>query len=109
LPAQSKCCTLIRQRHCRTEAPQTPRRKSPIHPDALAAAELQPDPPSPARGVDAALRALQRLMFDVNERPVQSLPRRSRPDRCQNQTQLSRGGRGVAKVWVGAEPFAPFH
>ncbi|MCI4430172.1 MAG: hypothetical protein JHC40_13505 [Burkholderiales bacterium] len=55
------------------------------------------------------MRALQRLMFDVNERPVQSLPRRSRPDRCQNQTQLSRGGRGVAKVWVGAEPFAPFH
>jgi hypothetical protein len=76
-----------------------PRRRSPTHPDALAAAELPPDPPCRAREVGAALCAVQRLMLDANERPVQSLPRRYLPDRCQNRTQWSR----AVGVGVGAK------
>jgi GntR family transcriptional regulator len=62
-------------------------------------------------GVDvgSALLAVQRLVFDVNERPVQWLQGLYRPDRYQYQLQLSRVGGLDAKVWVSEELSAQFH
>lgn len=62
-------------------------------------------------GVDvgSALLAVQRLVFDANERPVQWLQGLYRPDRYQYEMQLSRVGGIDAKVWVGEELSAQFH
>jgi GntR family transcriptional regulator len=62
-------------------------------------------------GVDvgSALLAVQRLVFDVNERPVQWLQGLYRPDRYQYEMQLSRVGGIDAKVWVSEELSAQFH
>jgi len=62
-------------------------------------------------GVDvgSALLAVQRLVFDVNERPVQWLQGLYRPDRYQYEMQLSRVGGIDAKVWVSDELAAQFH
>jgi GntR family transcriptional regulator len=59
--------------------------------------------------VGSALLAVQRLVFDVNERPVQWLQGLYRPDRYQYQMQLSRVGGLDAKVWVSEELSAQFH
>ena len=59
--------------------------------------------------VGCALLAVQRLVFDVNERPVQWLQGLYRPDRYQYQMQLSRVGAIDAKVWVSEELSAQFH
>jgi GntR family transcriptional regulator len=62
-------------------------------------------------GVDvgSALLAVQRLVLDVNERPVQWLQGLYRPDRYQYEMQLSRVGGIDAQVWVGEELSAQFH
>jgi GntR family transcriptional regulator len=62
-------------------------------------------------GVDvgSALLAVQRLVFDANERPVQWLQGLYRPDRYQYEMQLSRVGGIDAKVWVSEELSAQFH
>lgn len=62
-------------------------------------------------GVDvgSALLAVQRLVFDVNERPVQWLQGLYRPDRYQYEMQLSRVGGIDAKLWVSEELSAQFH
>ncbi len=62
-------------------------------------------------GVDigSALLAVQRLVFDVDERPVQWLQGLYRPDRYQYEMQLSRVGGIDAKVWVSEELSAQFH
>lgn len=62
-------------------------------------------------GVDvgSALLAVNRLVFDVNERPVQWLQGLYRPDRYQYEMQLSRVGGIDAKVWVSKELSARFH
>jgi GntR family transcriptional regulator len=64
-----------------------------------------------ALGIDvgSALLAVQRLVFDVNERPVQWLRGLYRPDRYQYEMQLSRVGDIDAKVWVSKELSAQFH
>jgi GntR family transcriptional regulator len=59
--------------------------------------------------VGSALLAVQRLVFDVNERPVQWLQGLYRPDRYQYQMQLSRVGGIDAKLWVSEELSAQFH
>lgn len=59
--------------------------------------------------VGSALLAVQRLVFDVNERPVQWLQGLYRPDRYEYQMQLSRVGGIDAKVWVSEELSAQFH
>lgn len=59
--------------------------------------------------VGSALLAVQRLVFDVNERPVQWLQGLYRPDRYQYDMQLSRVGDIDAKVWVSEELSAQFH
>lgn len=59
--------------------------------------------------VGSALLAVQRLVFDVNERPVQWLQGLYRPDRYQYEMQLSRVGAIDAKVWVSEELSAQFH
>lgn len=59
--------------------------------------------------VGSALLAVQRLVFDVNERPVQWLQGLYRPDRYEYQMQLSRVGSIDAKVWVSEELSAQFH
>ena len=59
--------------------------------------------------VGSALLAVQRLVFDVNERPVQWLQGLYRPDRYQYEMQLSRVGGIDAKVWVSEELSAQFH
>jgi GntR family transcriptional regulator len=59
--------------------------------------------------VGSALLAVQRLVFDVNERPVQWLQGLYRPDRYQYEMQLSRVGDIDAKVWVSEELSARFH
>jgi GntR family transcriptional regulator len=59
--------------------------------------------------VGSALLAVQRLIFDVNERPVQWLQGLYRPDRYEYQMQLSRVGGIDAKVWVSEELSAQFH
>lgn len=64
-----------------------------------------------ALGVRAgtALLAVERLVYDTDERPVQWLQGLYRPDRYQYQMQLSRVGGIAAKVWVSTESSAQFH
>lgn len=59
--------------------------------------------------VGSALLAVERLVFDVNDRPVQWLQGLYRPDRYQYQMQLSRVGAIDAKLWVSEELSAQFH
>ncbi len=59
--------------------------------------------------VGSALLAVERLVFDVNERPVQWLQGLYRPDRYQYEMELSRVGGIDAKVWVSKELSAQFH
>ena len=59
--------------------------------------------------VGSALLAVQRLVFDINDRPVQWLQGLYRPDRYQYQMQLSRVGGIDAKLWVSEELSAQFH
>lgn len=59
--------------------------------------------------VGCALLAVQRLVFDLNEHPVQWLQGLYRPDRYQYEMQLSRVGGIDAKVWVSKELSAQFH
>ena len=59
--------------------------------------------------VGSALLAVQRLVFDVNEHPVQWLQGLYRPDRYRYEMQLSRVGGIDANVWVGEELSAQFH
>ncbi|MEP7300885.1 MAG: GntR family transcriptional regulator [Caldimonas sp.] len=59
--------------------------------------------------VGSALLAVQRLVFDMDERPVQWLQGLYRPDRYQYEMQLSRVGGIDAKVWVSEELSAQFH
>jgi GntR family transcriptional regulator len=56
-----------------------------------------------------ALLAVDRLVYDVDERPVQWLQGLYRPDRYQYQMQLSRVGGLAAKVWVSTDLSAQFH
>jgi GntR family transcriptional regulator len=53
--------------------------------------------------VGCALLAVNRLVRDVNDRPVQWLQGLYRPDRYQYQMELSRVGDIDAKVWVSKE------
>jgi len=57
----------------------------------------------------SALLAVDRLVYDTDERPVQWLQGLYRPDRYQYQMQLSRVGGVAAKVWVSTELSAQFH
>jgi GntR family transcriptional regulator len=57
----------------------------------------------------SALLAVDRLVYDTEERPVQWLQGLYRPDRYQYQMQLSRVGGVAAKVWVSTELSAQFH
>jgi GntR family transcriptional regulator len=59
--------------------------------------------------VGSALLSVNRLIFDVDERPVQWLQGLYRPDRYQYEMQLSRVGDIDAKVWVSKALSAPFH
>jgi GntR family transcriptional regulator len=59
--------------------------------------------------VGSALLAVQRLVFDADDRPVQWLQGLYRPDRYQYQMQLSRVGGIDAKLWVGEELSAQVH
>ena len=59
--------------------------------------------------VGSALLAVNRLIFDEQERPVQWLIGRYRPDRYQYEMHLSRVGELDAKVWVSKELPAQFH
>lgn len=59
--------------------------------------------------VGSALLAVSRLIFDVDDRPVQWLQGLYRPDRYQYEMQLSRVGGVDAKVWVSTELSAQFH
>ncbi len=54
--------------------------------------------------VGSALLWVQRLIFDVDNRPVQWLQGLYRPDRYQYQMELSRVGGVDAKVWVSKLP-----
>lgn len=56
-----------------------------------------------------ALLAVERLVFNTDDRPVQWLQGLYRPDRYQYRMQLSRVGGVDAKVWVSAELSAQFH
>ncbi len=59
--------------------------------------------------VGSALLAVQRLIFDADDRPVQWLQGLYRPDRYQYQMQLSRVGTVDAKLWVSTALTAQFH
>ena len=59
--------------------------------------------------VGSALLAVQRVVFDTSERPVQWLQGLYRPDRYQYEMQLSRVGSIDANVWVSEELSAQFH
>ena len=59
--------------------------------------------------VGSALLAVQRLIFDIDDRPVQWLLGLYRPDRYQYQMQLSRVGGIDAKLWVSKALTAQFH
>ena len=59
--------------------------------------------------VGSALLAVDRLIFDQQERPVQWLQGLYRPDRYQYEMQLSRVGDIDAKVWVSQALAAQFH
>ena len=56
-----------------------------------------------------ALLAVERLVYDSDDRPVQWLQGLYRPDRYQYEMQLSRVGGIDAKVWVSTELSAQFH
>jgi len=58
--------------------------------------------------VGSALLAVRRLVYDINERPVQWLHGLYRPDRYTYEMQLSRVGGIDAKVWVSKELGAQF-
>ena len=59
--------------------------------------------------VGSALLAVNRLMRDDRQRPVQWLQGLYRPDRYQYEMQLSRVGSVDAKLWLSTELSAPFH
>ncbi len=59
--------------------------------------------------VGSALLAVNRLVLDANERPVQWLHGLYRPDRYAYEMQLSRVGSIDAKVWVSKELPPLFH
>jgi GntR family transcriptional regulator len=59
--------------------------------------------------VGSALLAVNRLVYDMQERPVQWLQGLYRPDRYQYEMQLSRLGGIDAKIWVSTEVAAQFH
>ena len=59
--------------------------------------------------VGSALLAVRRLIYDMDEKPVQWLHGLYRPDRYEYQMQLSRVGSIDAKVWVSKELSANFH
>jgi GntR family transcriptional regulator len=56
-----------------------------------------------------ALLAVDRLVYDADERPVQWLQGLYRSDRYQYEMQLSRVGGLAAKVWVSTELSTQFH
>ncbi len=58
--------------------------------------------------VGSALLAVRRLIFDLQDRPVQWLHGLYRPDRYEYEMQLSRVGGIDAKVWVSKESAAHF-
>lgn len=58
--------------------------------------------------VGSALLAVQRLIYDTDDRPVQWLQGLYRPDRYQYQMELSRVGSIDAKVWVSKTQAAAF-
>ena len=66
---------------------------------------------APLLGVEigSALLAVNRLILDDQDRPVQWLNGLYRPDRYQYEMQLSRVGSIDAKVWVSTELSAHFH
>ena len=59
--------------------------------------------------VGSALLAVRRLIYDVDDKPVQWLHGLYRPDRYEYVMQLSRVGRIDAKVWVSKDVAAHFH
>ena len=59
--------------------------------------------------VGSALLAVNRLIFDTDDKPIQWLHGLYRPDRYEYQMQLSRVGSIDAKVWVSKELSANFH
>ena len=59
--------------------------------------------------VGSALLAVNRLIYDTDDKPVQWLHGLYRPDRYEYQMQLSRVGNIDAKVWVSKELSANFH
>lgn len=58
--------------------------------------------------VGTALLAVRRLIYDVDDRPVQWLHGLYRPDRYEYQMELSRVGDIDAKVWVSKDASARF-
>lgn len=70
--------------------------------DAVVARHLDVD-------VGSALLAVNRLIFDDQDRPVQWLQGLYRPDRYQYEMQLSRVGSIDAKLWVSKALSAQFH
>ena len=59
--------------------------------------------------VGSALLAVSRLIYDIDDKPIQWLHGLYRPDRYEYQMQLSRVGGIDAKVWVNKELSANFH
>jgi GntR family transcriptional regulator len=59
--------------------------------------------------VGSALLAVRRLVFDVNDHPIQWLYGLYRPDRYEYVMQLSRVGSIDAQVWVSNHLVAQFH
>ena len=59
--------------------------------------------------VGSALLAVNRLIYDIDDQPIQWLHGLYRPDRYEYQMQLSRVGSIDAKVWVNKELSANFH
>ena len=59
--------------------------------------------------VGSALLAVNRLIYDTDDKPIQWLHGLYRPDRSEYQMQLSRVGSIDAKVWVSKELSANFH
>ena len=59
--------------------------------------------------VGSALLAVNRLIRDDQDRPVQWLQGLYRPDRYQYEMQLSRVGEVDAKLWLSTGLSAPFH
>jgi GntR family transcriptional regulator len=59
--------------------------------------------------IGSALLSVNRLIFDIDDKPIQWLHGLYRPDRYEYQMQLSRVGSIDAKVWVSKELSANFH